>query len=53
MGINLFIIQSIWSGRLGDVIKGAIPFCVIIVVMAFITIGFPEIALWLPRQMTD
>jgi tripartite ATP-independent transporter DctM subunit len=53
MGINLFIIQSIWSGRLGDVIKGAIPFCIIIVIMAFITIAFPEIALWLPRQMVD
>lgn len=53
MGINLFIIQSIWKGRLGDVIKGALPFCVIILVMAFITIGFPEIALWLPRQMLD
>ena len=52
MGINLFIIQSVWSGSLGDVIKGAFPFCILIVLTAFLTIGFPELALWLPQSMT-
>lgn len=51
MGINLFVIQSIWSGRLGDVVYGVIPFCLIILAMAFITITWPQIALWLPAQM--
>ncbi|MEY2801845.1 MAG: hypothetical protein RL513_1430, partial [Pseudomonadota bacterium] len=51
MGINLFIIQSIWTGRLGDVVRGVIPFCFVILLMAFITITWPEIALWLPAQM--
>lgn len=51
MGINLFVIQSIWSGKLGDVIRGVIPFCFIILVMAFITITWPQIALWLPSRM--
>ncbi|MEY4712888.1 MAG: hypothetical protein RIS88_2338 [Pseudomonadota bacterium] len=51
MGINLFIIQSIWTGRLGDVVRGVIPFCFVILLMAFITITWPQIALWLPAQM--
>lgn len=51
MGINLFIIQSIWEGKLGEVIRGVVPFCVIIVMMAFLLILWPDLALWLPRQM--
>lgn len=51
MGINLFIIQSVWTGKLGDVIKGSIPFCILIVFTAFLLIGFPELALWLPESM--
>lgn len=51
MGINLFIIQSIWSGKLGDVIRGVVPFCAIILVMAFITITWPQIVFWLPNRM--
>ena len=53
MGINLFIIQGIWKGKLGDVIKGAIPFCIIFILMTFLTITFPQIALWLPSQMVN
>ncbi len=51
MGINLFIIQSIWEGKLSEVIRGVVPFCVIIVLMAFLLILWPDLALWLPRQM--
>jgi tripartite ATP-independent transporter DctM subunit len=51
MGINLFIIQSIWAGKLGDVIRGSVPFCLIIIAMSFILIALPELALWLPNRM--
>ncbi|WP_142850302.1 TRAP transporter large permease [Telmatospirillum sp. J64-1] len=51
MGINIFIIQSIWEGKLGSVIRGTIPFCLLILLAAFLVIGFPELALWLPNQM--
>ena len=52
MGINLFIIQSIWSGRLSEVIKGAIPFCFLIFLTALLLVKWPSIALWLPEQMS-
>lgn len=33
IGINLFVIQSIWEGKLSDVVMGTIPFHVIMFVL--------------------
>ncbi len=52
IGINLFVIQSIWDGKLGDVVMGTIPFHLIMFVMLGMLVIWPEIALWLPAQMT-
>jgi C4-dicarboxylate transporter DctM subunit len=51
IGINLFVIQSIWDGELGDVVMGTIPFHVIMFVLLFLLAAFPQLALWLPSQM--
>ena len=51
MGMNLFIVQSIWDGKLKDVIIGALPFCLITLFMAAILMAIPEIVLWLPSKM--
>jgi tripartite ATP-independent transporter DctM subunit len=53
MGINLFIIQGIWDGNLGDVVKGAIPFAIIMFLTAGLLVLWPAVALWLPQQMTN
>jgi len=37
---------------LGEIIRGAVPFCLIILFMAFAVILFPQIALWLPGTMS-
>ncbi len=52
IGINLFVIQSIWDGELGDVVLGTIPFHVIMFVLLFLLMLFPQLALWLPGQMS-
>ncbi len=52
IGINLFVIQSIWDGELGDVVLGTIPFHVIMFVLLFLLMVFPQLALWLPGQMS-
>jgi C4-dicarboxylate transporter DctM subunit len=52
IGINLFVIQSIWDGELGDVVLGTIPFHVIMFVLLFLLMVFPELALWLPAHMS-
>ncbi|HEY4172447.1 MAG TPA: TRAP transporter large permease subunit, partial [Rhodopila sp.] len=51
IGINLFVIQSIWDGELGDVVMGTIPFHIIMLVLLFLLTAFPQLALWLPSQM--
>jgi tripartite ATP-independent transporter DctM subunit len=51
IGINLFVIQSIWDGELSDVVVGTIPFHIIMFVLLFLLTIFPGLALWLPNQM--
>lgn len=52
IGINLFVIQSIWSGKLSDVVMGTVPFHLIMFVLLGLLVVFPEIAMWLPSQAT-
>ena len=52
LGINLFVIQSIWDGKLADVVVGTIPFHLLMLVLVGMLAVWPEIALWLPEQMT-
>lgn len=52
VGINLFVIQSIWSGQLNQVIRGTAPFCAIIIIFVAILTIWPELALYLPGQMS-
>lgn len=52
IGLNLFVIHSLYpDGKLLTVIKGAIPFVFLLVIMVVIVWCFPEIALWLPQRM--
>ncbi|SKA34738.1 TRAP transporter, DctM subunit [Enhydrobacter aerosaccus] len=51
IGINLFVIQSIWNGKLSEVVYGTIPFHLIMFVLLVLLVFWPEIALWLPQHM--
>ncbi len=48
IGINLFVIQGIWKGKLSDVVMGTIPFHLIMFVLLILLVIFPDIAMWLP-----
>ena len=52
IGINLFVIQSIWDGKLHEVVKGTIPFHLIMFVLLGLLMLFPQLALWLPAHMS-
>ena len=52
IGINLFVIQSIWDGKLSEVVYGTIPFHLIMFVVLVMVMVWPELALWLPQQMS-
>nr|WP_196242404.1 TRAP transporter large permease [Azospirillum oleiclasticum] len=52
IGINLFVVQSTrQSGNIKDVIYGAAPFVVTMLLMALLLVAFPGIALWLPSVL--
>src|SRR5215813_14042006 len=51
IGINLFVIQSIWDGKLSEVVLGTIPFHLTMFVVLALIILWPDIALWLPHHV--
>lgn len=52
VGINLFIVQGIAGNvPIREVIEGAIPYAIMLIIAIVLVIAFPEIATWLPNQM--
>ena len=51
MGLNLFVIQGISKKSMGEVLAGTVPFFYIILVQLALMSLFPELVLWLPRQL--
>jgi tripartite ATP-independent transporter DctM subunit len=52
IGFNLFVVQGTRSsGDILDVIYGSMPFTATMLMMAFLLIAFPQIALWLPSVL--
>jgi tripartite ATP-independent transporter DctM subunit len=50
VGINLFVVQGIRrGGHINDVLIGAAPFVVTLLVMIGLLVAFPGIALWMPQ----
>lgn len=49
IGINLYVVQGIRKrGAMADVMIGAAPFVIAMVLMVILLLAFPQIALWLP-----
>ena len=51
IGINLYVVQAMWTGKLSDVVMGTIPFHLLMVVLLIALVAWPQIALWLPSKM--
>lgn len=51
IGFNLFVLQGMTDHEMGFIAKAAIPMFLIMVLMVFVLILFPEIATWLPDNM--
>ena len=54
VGINLYVVQGLRKrGRIDDVIIGASPFVLTMVLMVVILSIWPQLALWLPRMAAN
>ena len=51
IGFNLFVLQGMTTHEMNFIAKAAIPMFLIMVVMVFILIAFPELATWLPENI--
>jgi len=52
VGLNLFVIQNLMPGTTArDITMGTTPYVVLMVVLVLLLFLFPDLALWLPRQM--
>jgi C4-dicarboxylate transporter DctM subunit len=51
IGFNLFVLQGMTHHEMNYIAKAAIPMFLIMVVMVFVLIGFPDLATWLPENV--
>jgi tripartite ATP-independent transporter DctM subunit len=51
MGLNLFVIQGISGERLQKVVKGSVPFFIIMIASIGLFCVFPNLVLWLPNLL--
>ncbi|WP_301107919.1 TRAP transporter large permease [Sporosarcina sp.] len=51
VGLNLFVVSGIAKEKLGDVVKGVIPFVVLMILVLVLVVLFPQLSLWLTEQM--
>ncbi|ORE96181.1 TRAP transporter large permease [Acuticoccus yangtzensis] len=53
VGMNLYVVQGVRTDRgpFGDVVKGAIPYAVIMILFTIFLIMVPEVVLWLPAEV--
>lgn len=53
VGMNLFVVQGIRpdQGTIHDVMRGALPYAIIMILFALALAWFPAIATWLPEMM--
>ncbi|MFJ7736745.1 TRAP transporter large permease [Lysinibacillus sp. NPDC097287] len=51
VGLNLFVVSGIAKEKLGEVVKGVIPFIVLMIVFLALVVLVPQLSLWLPDLM--
>ena len=51
VGMNLFVIKGIADAPIADVIRGALPYVVLMLVGLMAVLVWPDLVLWLPRSM--
>jgi len=51
IGFNLFVLQGMTNHEMGFIARAGFPMFLIMVLMVFLLIAFPEIATWLPDNL--
>ncbi len=51
IGFNLFVLQGMTGHEMSFIARAAVPMFLIMVVMVFVLIAFPDLATWLPENI--
>ena len=51
VGLNLFVIQGMTKAPLSEVLRGVLPFFLLMLLMVLIVAAFPALSTWLPSVM--
>jgi len=51
LGINLFVLQGVTGTRFETVLRGSMPFFLLMLVCLTLVLLFPQLALWIPNRM--
>ncbi|MGH7604639.1 MAG: TRAP transporter large permease subunit, partial [Gemmatimonadaceae bacterium] len=51
VGMNLFTIKAVTKAPLGEIIRGSLPYVLLIFLCMGLVMAFPQLALWLPGTM--
>ena len=51
MGLEVFLVSSTFNIPMGKLLRGILPFLIILIIFLAIIIAFPQISLWLPGMM--
>ena len=53
VGINLFTIKAITKAPMGQIVRGSVPYVVLMIAVMALIMVWPQIALWLPGTMMN
>jgi C4-dicarboxylate transporter DctM subunit len=53
MGINLFLAKNTFNVPTGELLKGIVPFFVMLLLFLAVIAAFPQLSLWLPSLMVN
>lgn len=51
MGVDLFFVRNVFNIKIGELIKGAAPFLITLVIFLMAVLFVPQLSLWLPGMM--
>ncbi len=52
MGVNLFFVRNVFNIKTTELVKGAIPFLITLVIFLMVVLFVPQLSLWLPNLMS-
>ena len=53
VGMNLFTIKAVTNAPMGTIIRGALPFVLLMMLGLLLVMLLPQLALWLPQSMMN